>query len=300
MFEFIKPKEKTETETTNDLLNIENAAFHTQAAVNTFKDNTDYQSLVYQAPVYDDVPDYKATSISDIAVVVDNAQVGLNESAINEGVKIVDITDDLDGAVLDMGESVEQNVDTIEIVDFDNSGDDKENNSEIIDFSANEENVGTTMENLTAPIFDQTIEVEDYVHKAEPGLPSIFASQIPPSTGDFFSQNNNEEDEIKFNKSNSIFESTDSNDNGLSSVSSFNGTTANDELDKLSLFGSKNGVSNMNSYSSSNQFEEEKQELQQAVEYTEDGYKVCPNCGAILNPNAPVCFMCSKSFVLKK
>lgn len=74
----------------------------------------------------------------------------------------------------------------------------------------------------------------------------------------------------------------------------------NNEAIGISIFGSNDGVTNKNNYTSSNQFEEQKQELTKEVEYTSDGNKICPNCGAILKPDAPICFMCSKSFILKK
>ena len=73
-----------------------------------------------------------------------------------------------------------------------------------------------------------------------------------------------------------------------------------DDEKKFSIFGSVDGVTDLNKYSKDDHFVEEKKELIKEVEYTKEGYKICPNCGAILNPNAPVCFMCSKSFVLKK
>lgn len=74
----------------------------------------------------------------------------------------------------------------------------------------------------------------------------------------------------------------------------------NNEAIGISIFGSNDGVTNKNNYTSSNQFEEQKQELTKEAEYTSDGNKICPNCGAILKPDAPICFMCSKSFILKK
>lgn len=40
-------------------------------------------------------------------------------------------------------------------------------------------------------------------------------------------------------------------------------------------------------------------ELIKNVKFTKEGYKICPNCGTILNPEAPVCFMCSNSFIKK-
>lgn len=72
----------------------------------------------------------------------------------------------------------------------------------------------------------------------------------------------------------------------------------NDEP-SISIFGSNDGVSNINNYTSNNQINTEPQELISEVEYTSNGYKICPQCGTILNPDAPVCFMCSKSFVKK-
>lgn len=67
----------------------------------------------------------------------------------------------------------------------------------------------------------------------------------------------------------------------------------------ISIFGSNDGVTNVNNYTSNNQVNEQKQELISEVEYTSNGYKICPKCGTILSPDAPVCFMCSKSFVKK-
>lgn len=68
---------------------------------------------------------------------------------------------------------------------------------------------------------------------------------------------------------------------------------------KLSLFGSQDNEKNKKQFSKDHH-QEEKLELIGEVKFTKDGYKICPNCGAILNPDAPVCFMCSKNFVLKK
>lgn len=68
---------------------------------------------------------------------------------------------------------------------------------------------------------------------------------------------------------------------------------------KLTLFGSGDVEKNKKQYTESDHLEE-KLELIGEVKFTKDGYKICPDCGAILNFDAPVCFMCSKSFVLKK
>ena len=319
MFEFLKPRAKQEDEVQNDFLNIENSVFHTQAAVNTFKDNTDYQSLVYQEPTYD-VPDYKAANMNNIGIVVDSSQIGFNQNTINPDVKIVQLSDnDEDGGLIELDSNEE-------ILDFDYSDANNSNpsvNSSI--FSVTPTVPSSVDTSISVGKEDQSnIEVvnggsdsgdfdiiEDYVHTAEPPeLPSIFASPYPP---EMLQQNvdspnienipnsqNAVESDVSSNMvgASSIFQSYTSSDSGLSSVS--NVVTSSEDTDKLSLFGSKDGVTNVNSYSSTNQFEEEKLELQQAVEYTEDGFKICPKCGAILNPNAPVCFMCSKSFVLKK
>lgn len=73
----------------------------------------------------------------------------------------------------------------------------------------------------------------------------------------------------------------------------------NEEVEKFNIFGSEDGPSEAKSYSAQD-YQEKPVELIQEVKYTEDGYKICPDCGAILNANALVCFMCSKSFVLKR
>lgn len=102
---------------------------------------------------------------------------------------------------------------------------------------------------------------------------------------------------VQTNQNNSIFQNVKITPDSAKKTDSI--SFVEDE-EKISLFGSKDGYTNKIEYSSLEQFEEEKKELQQEVEYTKEGYKICPNCGAILNPDAPVCFMCSKSFILRK
>lgn len=68
---------------------------------------------------------------------------------------------------------------------------------------------------------------------------------------------------------------------------------------KISLFGAKDEEKKKKEFTKEH-YQEEKLELVEEVKFTKDGYKICPNCGAILNPDAPVCFMCSKNFVLRK
>ena len=82
----------------------------------------------------------------------------------------------------------------------------------------------------------------------------------------------------------------------LSNINNSEGDN-NDASLQFNLFGSRDGVENIKEQQS---FEEEPVKLIGEVKYTEDGHKICPNCGTILRPDAPICFMCSKSFVLKK
>lgn len=41
---------------------------------------------------------------------------------------------------------------------------------------------------------------------------------------------------------------------------------------------------------------EEKEAVEETVKLNEDGKKVCPQCGAPLKPDAPVCFLCGNKF----
>lgn len=112
--------------------------------------------------------------------------------------------------------------------------------------------------------------------------------------------NNNINDNINNNSNSEEIKNSIQTENKEKEKNSSIFMNNNNEAIGISIFGSNDGVTNKNNYSSSNQFEEQKQELTKEVEYTSDGNKICPNCGAILKPDAPVCFMCSKSFILKK
>lgn len=232
MLDFLKKKnKKTEEvqETTNDFLNTEKSLFDTQekSINNSTSEVPDYQSLIYQPPVYN-APKYKAGNLNNIGVVVDSNAIGFDKNTINPNIKTIEVVEK---------EDEEDNGITNEIID----------NVPIMDSSEQVELV---------EVIDP-IEVKEEKNIKE--QPSIF-------------QNLPIQQEVQ----------------------------KEEENPKISIFGSSNGVTDVSSYSTDSQFQEEKKELVKEVEYTNDGYKICPNCGAILNPNAPVCFMCSKSFVLKK
>ena len=232
MFDFLKKRtDNKPAENQNDFLNIENSAFNMQSESQSFSDNPNYQSLVYQEPVYD-VPKYKAGNLNNLGVVVDSDAIGFDKNTINPNIKTIEIPNNEDepqGTDIISEPIITEKTEPVELID------------------------------IMDPINDFVIPplVEDN---------STISLNIPL-------QDNSKIPEIP---------------------------KESEEVDKISLFGSNDGFTNVNKYSSLNQFEEEKKELIKEVDYTKDGYKICPNCGAILNPNAPVCFMCSKSFVLKK
>lgn len=68
--------------------------------------------------------------------------------------------------------------------------------------------------------------------------------------------------------------------------------------DEFSLFGSKDDIGEKKDYENTN-YEEEHVKLNEDVKMTKEGYKICPKCGTILKPDAPICFMCSNSFIQK-
>ena len=93
MFDIFKKKNQPTNESVpqNDFLSNENAAFNTVSSEDdSFKDSPDYQSLVYQEPVYN-VPKYKASNLSNIGVVVNSTDVGFDKNAINPNIKTIDI-----------------------------------------------------------------------------------------------------------------------------------------------------------------------------------------------------------------
>lgn len=239
MFDIFKKKNKSAKESVpqNDFLSNENAAFNTTSSSDdSFKDTTDCKSLVYQEPVYD-VPKYKASNLSNIGVVVNSTDIGLDRNSLNPNIKTIDIPSD-EQKELDMA-----------------------------------------IEN--SPLVEETpIELIDVSEptKEEMAVPDVFTPE----------PKDNAEVENKIYKSST-------NDRDI-----LKGNNKNNAAVNISIFGSSDGITNKNNYTSSNQFEEQKQELIKEVEYTSDGNKICPNCGAILKPDAPVCFMCSKSFILKK
>lgn len=244
MFDIFKKKNQPTNESVpqNDFLSNENAAFNTVSSENdSFKDSPDYQSLVYQEPVYN-VPKYKASNLSNIGVVVNSTDVGFDKNAINPNIKTIDIPSNEQ-------EELNRSIKTEEPV-------------ELLD------------------IFSPAdVEKEDVI-------PDVLNNNINDNIN-----NNSNSEEIK----NSI-QAENKEKEKNSSIFMNN----NNEAIGISIFGSNDGVTNKNNYTSSNQFEEQKQELTKEVEYTSDGNKICPNCGAILKPDAPICFMCSKSFILKK
>lgn len=244
MFDIFKKKNQPINESVpqNDFLSNENAAFNTVSSEDdSFKDSPDYQSLVYQEPVYN-VPKYKASNLSNIGVVVNSTDVGFDKNAINPNIKTIDIPSNEQ-------EELNKSIKTEEPV-------------ELLD------------------IFSPAdVEKEDVI-------PDVLNNNINDNIN-----NNSNSEEIK----NSI--QTENKEKEKNSSIFMNN---NNEAIGISIFGSNDGVTNKNNYTSSNQFEEQKQELTKEVEYTSDGNKICPNCGAILKPDAPICFMCSKSFILKK
>lgn len=244
MFDIFKKKNQPTNESVpqNDFLSNENAAFNTVSSEDdSFKDSPDYQSLVYQEPVYN-VPKYKASNLSNIGVVVNSTDVGFDKNAINPNIKTIDIPSNEQ-------EELNKSIKTEEPV-------------ELLD------------------IFSPAdVEKEDVI-------PDVLNNNINDNIN-----NNSNSEEIK----NSI--QTENKEKEKNSSIFMNN---NNEAIGISIFGSNDGVTNKNNYTSSNQFEEQKQELTKEVEYTSDGNKICPNCGAILKPDAPICFMCSKSFILKK
>lgn len=68
--------------------------------------------------------------------------------------------------------------------------------------------------------------------------------------------------------------------------------------DEFSLFGSKDDIGEKKDYENTN-YAEEPVKLNEDVKMTKEGYKICPKCGTILKPDAPICFMCSNSFIQK-
>ena len=244
MFDIFKKKNQPTNESVpqTDFLSNENAAFNTVSSEDdSFKDSPDYQSLVYQEPVYN-VPKYKASNLSNIGVVVNSTDVGFDKNSINPNIKTIDIPSNEQ-------EELNKSIKTEEPV-------------ELLD------------------IFSPAdVEKEDVI-------PDVLNNNINDNIN-----NNSNSEEIK----NSI--QTYNKEKETNSSIFMNN---NNEAIGISIFGSNDGVTNKNNYTSSNQFEEQKQELTKEVEYTSDGNKICPNCGAILKPDAPICFMCSKSFILKK
>lgn len=244
MFDIFKKKNQPTNESApqNDFLSNENAAFNTVSSENdSFKDSPDYQSLVYQEPVYN-VPKYKASNLSNIGVVVNSTDVGFDKNAINPNIKTIDIPSN-EQEELNKSIKTEESVELLDI------------------FSPAD------------------VEKEDVI-------PDVLNNNINDNIN-----NNSNSEEIK----NSI--QTENKEKEKNSSIFMNNNNA---AIGISIFGSNDGVTNKNNYTSSNQFEEQKQELTKEVEYTSDGNKICPNCGAILKPDAPICFMCSKSFILKK
>lgn len=73
---------------------------------------------------------------------------------------------------------------------------------------------------------------------------------------------------------------------------------AGKEEKDFSIFGSKIGPENEKIHEAKKD-EEKPVELIEEVRFTPDGHKICPNCATILKADAPICFMCSKSFIKK-
>lgn len=250
MFDIFKKKNQSTNESVpqNDFLSNENAAFNTVSSEDdSFKDSPDYQSLVYQEPVYN-VPKYKASNLSNIGVVVNSTDVGFDRNSINPNIKTIDIP-------------------------------------------SNEQ------EEL-----NKSIKTEEPVELLDIFSPTSTATNddvIPEVTIDDSTNNNVNNNNTNNNINNSSINNNVPTENTVKEKSSSVFVDSNEPIG-ISIFGSNDGVTNKNNYTSSNQFEEQKQELIKEVEYTSDGNKICPNCGAILKPDAPICFMCSKSFILKK
>lgn len=245
MFDIFKKKNQPINESVpqNDFLSNENAAFNTVSSEDdSFKDSPDYQSLVYQEPVYN-VPKYKASNLSNIGVVVNSTDVGFDRNAINPNIKTIDIP----------------------------SNEQEELNNSI-----------------------KTEEPVELLDIFSPTSTATNDDVIPEVTIDDSTNNN-----VNNNINNSLINNNVPAENTVKEKSSSVFVDSNEPIG-ISIFGSNDGVTNKNNYTSSNQFAEQKQELIKEVEYTSDGNKICPNCGAILKPDAPVCFMCSKSFILKK
>ena len=240
MFDIFKKKNQPINESVpqNDFLSNENAAFNTVSNEDdSFKDSPDYQSLVYQEPVYN-VPKYKASNLSNIGVVVNSTDVGFDRNSINPNIKTIDIPND-EQEKLNSSIKMEEPVELLDI------------------FSPAD------------------VEKEDVI-------PDVLNNNINNNSNSEEIENSIQTENKEKEKNSSIFMNN------------------NNEPIGISIFGSNDGITNKNNYTSNNQFEEQKQELIKEVEYTSDGNKICPNCGAILKPDAPVCFMCSKSFILKK
>ena len=214
MFSFLKKNNKRtnvkKEEVENSFLEVENSVFHTEDSNNTFQDNVDYESLIYQPPVYDDVPKYKARNNSEISVIIDKEQLGFNAEELNKNIKTLEF-------------EPQQGEERIELVPEENEKFESEINEPVV-------------EAVSMPVED--IFLVDNLEDKEPP-----------------------EDDKQF-----------------------------------SIFGSVEGYTDIKNYADSD-YKEEQIELDKDVNYTDDGYKVCPNCGTILNPKAPVCFMCSKSFI---
>lgn len=97
-----------------------------------------------------------------------------------------------------------------------------------------------------------------------------------------------------------VVESNDSNEFNLSTISEDVSVNKEEEEEKeFAIFGSSEGPSEAKNFQVDDHVEE-KIVLDTDVKFTPDGHKICPNCGTILKPDAPVCFMCSKNFILKK
>lgn len=223
MFSFFKKKKKEEPVPENNLLEIENSVFNTEAPAPVKpaeSDNTDYQSLVYHPPVYDVEP-YKVARRERPPVIVDKDQLGYKE------------------------EDYHDNISTVEVV--------KEEHP------------------------SETIEIEEEKSMVEPNSSPSVLEPIPET---------NTEEPIK------PIESLNTSPINIQPQ-----PNESDASEQFSLFGSVDGPENKKEQQS---IEEEPAKLIQEVKYTEDGHKICPQCGMILKPDAPMCFMCSKSFVLKK
>lgn len=266
MFNFFKKKEvKQPEENTSDFLDNEKSIFDTQAAVEKpISEVPDYDSLIYQPPVYN-APKYKAQNMQNIGVIVDNNEVGFDPNAFNTNVNTTPISNDENSGGIVVNDFSKNSNDNINNVNINTTN----NNTEVLD-------IFDTVE----PIQDTSLPIPDSSINDKTSNMSIFEQPVSMPPKENINHNN-----ISIPNNNS----TEANNND------------EDSTVGISIFGSNDGtVTNVNTYSSNNQFEEAKKELTEEVEYTKDGYKICPNCGAILNPSAPVCFMCSKSFVLKK